>query len=110
MGLIIPEVTGAEVVLCPSGASALEMLANRSFDAIVLDLRMPHMSGPELFAALQPTNRDRVVFLTGDAVSWDAQEFLRASGRPWLLKPVDLDALARELKTVCAAHAQPPAR
>jgi two-component system C4-dicarboxylate transport response regulator DctD len=85
------------VDVAAGGAEALERARSRWYDAILLDLRMPHMSGGEVYAALRardPELAARVVFATGDADSDAARRFLRESGRPVARKPFDLAAVA----------------
>jgi CheY-like chemotaxis protein len=66
-----------DVVIEVDGRAALVRLAaGERFDVIICDLRMPTMSGAEVFAtavALDPEAAARFVFLTGDASpSWQA--------------------------------------
>ena len=67
------------------------------YDVVTLDLKMPDLSGPKawdrLVAAASPL-ADRVVFVTGDTVDPETQEFLGRVGRPVLTKPVTLADLA----------------
>jgi DNA-binding response OmpR family regulator len=60
---------------------------------------MPDVSGTQIFQRWrreQPALAERVIFITGDIVSVDLQEFLRSTGRPFLAKPFELeDVLAR---------------
>jgi CheY-like chemotaxis protein len=70
------------------------------FDAVLLDLRMPDMSGQEVFERWRrerPQLADRVVFITGDIVSADLQSFLKGSGRPYIAKPFEFSAIAEVL-------------
>ena len=60
---------GLEVAKASSGEEALEILANARFDLLFLDLRMPEMSGEEVFEALRadPARFDqemKVIILT----------------------------------------------
>ena len=79
-----------EVVTALSATKALEYLAVQSFDAVLLDIRMPDMDGKELFRTIQqrwPQMAQRVAFLTGDVLSPPTQAFLETAGRPALDKP-----------------------
>jgi two-component system NtrC family sensor kinase len=83
-----------------SGKEALALVAQRTYDAILLDLRMPDMPGDALYAELHhraPAAADRVVFLTGDTQSESARGFVEATGRPSVSKPFLLDELAAVL-------------
>jgi PAS domain S-box-containing protein len=94
------ESQGHQVVDAANGREAESRLAERSFDRIVLDLRMPEMSGDELFKRLldkKPEVASRVVFLTGDVDSARAREFLESTGRPFLGKPFSFEELGAAL-------------
>jgi len=100
MGLIVKEYGGAKVTTCASARDALQMLDEESFDAVVLDLRMPGMSGEQLFGSLSEEHRGRVIFLTGDTATETVQDFLTKTGRPALFKPVAVDELLQTVLTV----------
>jgi two-component system NtrC family sensor kinase len=91
---------GHTVDAVASGREALEHARSRRYDAILLDLRMPDMSGDVLFKELQasdPEHAARVVFATGDADSETARSFLQETGRPCIVKPFALEDVAELL-------------
>ena len=88
---------GHSVHLAANGVEARAHLAKNEYDVVLLDLRMPDLGGEMLFREL--CERDayharRVVFVTGDLQSEDAQQFLNRAGRPVIGKPFQLDDLA----------------
>jgi two-component system NtrC family sensor kinase len=95
------EKSGHAVVAVDSGSAAMTAARAESFDAVLLDMRMPDVSGKQVFEhwqSDQPELARRVVFLTGDIVSEDLQQFLAATGRPFIAKPFELDAVLRVLQ------------
>ncbi|HET7275469.1 MAG TPA: ATP-binding protein, partial [Longimicrobiaceae bacterium] len=71
------------------------------YDIILSDLRMPGMSGQKLFDRLRESGRGwdrRVVLMTGDAASEDARAILEATEAPVVMKPADLDEVARVIE------------
>jgi CheY-like chemotaxis protein len=79
------------VTVAQSGAEALVHLDAGRFDAIVCDLMMPGMSGIDLageIARRDPEQRGRMVFLTGGAVTAEAETFLERADVRYLTKPV----------------------
>ena len=57
---------GHEVTVCPDGPTALKTLEKGNFDAAILDLRMPGMSGIELLEQLKAVSpHTEAVVMTG---------------------------------------------
>ena len=88
---------GHAVVSVGSGSEAIwRAEGEEEFDAVLLDLRMPDVSGQQVFerwSQSSPRLSERVVFLTGDIVSPDLQSFLCGTGRPYLAKPFDFSQI-----------------
>jgi CheY-like chemotaxis protein len=81
---------GFDVRVASDGAAALMALDHGEFDIVLSDLRMPGVSGPEMYARLKevrPQLVDRIAFVTGDTLGASMDAFLRESGRPVLEKP-----------------------
>ena len=96
------EAKGVQVETAESGAGALEKMAAHSFDAVVLDLRMPGMDGREVFETIRrryPEMASKVLFATGDMVSKETRDFLRDTGAPCIQKPFQIDQLLDTLLT-----------
>lgn len=94
---------GHTVDAVATGAEAFQLLRERRYDGILLDLRMPDQSGDAVYAAMlanDPEHAERVVFATGDVESDAAREFLRKAQRPYVSKPFVLPTVAHLLCTV----------
>ena len=89
---------GAEARVVPDGARALSALKSDPPDAVVLDLHMPGLSGPELLASIG--DRVPAIIVSGD--SSFALESYRFRVLDYLLKPVTFDAFARALRKLDA--------
>ena len=95
-----------------NGESALEMLEHEGaagiaprFDVVVSDLRMPGVTGIELYDQLKVRNPDvvrRLIFSTGDLVSEEAASFVRSTDCVVLQKPFELAALREVVDRVVA--------
>jgi len=97
------ESAGFEVATAESGALALELLGEARFDAIVSDLRMPEMDGAALWREVKsrhPALARRMLFVTGDTLSPEAEKFLAESGCASLDKPFARADLIDRLATV----------
>jgi two-component system NtrC family sensor kinase len=82
---------GHTVDTATNGRLALAQLAERAYDLILSDVRMPDLDGPSLYRLLerqQPHLCQRFIFLTGDTLEPATQIFLAASGVPCLTKPL----------------------
>lgn len=81
------------------GNQAIELLLATdapNYDVVLSDLRMPGMSGGELFDRLtgeRPDLAARMVFSTGDVFSEEAQALQERCGCTILQKPFDLAKL-----------------
>src|SRR5262249_54077411 len=59
---------GHEVTVCPDGKAALKALEKATFDAAILDLRMPGMTGIEVLEHLKAVSPDtEAIVMTGHA-------------------------------------------
>ncbi len=82
----------AEVTVASNGRDALWRLRQKHFDLVLTDLRMQELGGPELVGLIEqdwPHLKERVIFLTGDALSADVLAFLQEKRRPVIEKPFD---------------------
>ena len=102
-----------DVVVCQSGADALDLLeASREYHVILCDLSMPGVSGAKVYETIAerwPELVRRVVIMTGGAATESTREFLERTPAPKLDKPIDLTALRRILDLVRATYPQLPA-
>ena len=88
------ESRGVIVETASSGREALQKLRAAEFDAVLLDMKMPGMSGREVYETLgrvDPKMQRRVVFATGDMVTPETRRFLEEVGSPVLAKPFEID-------------------
>ena len=91
---------GHTVEVASDGAYALERALAGPFDVIICDLRMPHLSGRDMYMKLvrqDPRVAERIIFATGDTVRGDTLQFLDGLGRPYLHKPFTLAELRAAL-------------
>jgi CheY-like chemotaxis protein len=84
-----------------SGKEALEVLAVRRFDLVILDMNMPHMSGEKLFQKIKRKKfSGRVLISSGynDTMTGDASFVKNIDG--FLRKPYVEQELAAKLQSV----------
>jgi len=91
---------GLEVRTVGSGREALQELDSDGYDVILLDVKMPEMSGVEALAAIKKTHPNlEVIILTGHASVDVAVDIMRLGGYEYLLKPCPLEELLDKIET-----------
>jgi PAS domain S-box-containing protein len=91
---------GHEVETTASGEDALTRLKASKYDAVIVDMRMPDLSGEQLFERLRsndPAHAERVIFTTGDLVNEQMRRFLDGTGRPCIPKPFEFASFDQAL-------------
>ncbi len=103
---------GHKVIEAENGEQALELLAQHPVDLILLDLKMPVMSGEEVFEQLHSSDRLQkipVLILSGSAsdtesaaevarfVALGAEDYLQKNGDPRLLEARVMNSLTKKL-------------
>jgi DNA-binding NtrC family response regulator len=95
---------GHSVLLAPTGEHACELLAVEQVDAILMDLRMPSMSGQTLFHVILsqwPRLAARIAVMSGDPDADEAQEWLALYRLPVLGKPFELARVFEMVEHLC---------
>jgi len=89
---------GVQAVLAENGQTAVEAAIRHSFDAVLLDLRMPVMGGIEAARAIRDIDAEiPILALTADTAAEDVEKCREAGMDGHLAKPVSLPALRSEL-------------
>jgi DNA-binding NtrC family response regulator len=87
MQLELPRL-GHEVTVCPDGAAAIRALERGSYDAALLDIRMPGITGIEVLNQVKQISPEtQVIILTGQATVDTAVQALRLGAFDYLTKP-----------------------
>ena len=89
---------GMKVDTASSGEDAVKRAKGKDFDAIVLDLMMPGISGLETLKRLRQENPDmQIVILTGHGTLEKGVEAIKAGAVDFMEKPVDLNKLMEKI-------------
>ena len=99
---------GYEVETADNGSDASEKLESKRYSVILLDIKMPGMSGIQLYEQIQKMVQSlakRVVFITGDVMGTDTWRFLRKTEVPYLTKPFNDEQLGTEINRILTPRA-----
>ena len=89
---------GHEVTVCEDGETALEVLAEHHFDAAIVDLKMPGISGWEVTDHIKQVSPETFVIIhTGHGDMHQAIEAVRHRANDFLNKPCKLVDIQRAL-------------
>ncbi|MEZ6142635.1 MAG: sigma-54 dependent transcriptional regulator [Zavarzinella sp.] len=88
------EFAGHQVTVCPNGTTAIEVMQKATFDAAILDLKMPDMTGIEVLTHLKSVSpHTEVVMMTGFATRETALEAMRLGAFDYIEKPCEMVAI-----------------
>jgi sigma-B regulation protein RsbU (phosphoserine phosphatase) len=96
---------GYEVTLARSGREALELLGERRFDLVLLDIMMPGMNGLEVLKFLRRVDSLLdlpIIMVTARGESEDMVEALELGANDYVTKPLDLRVVLARLRTQLA--------
>lgn len=90
---------GMDVSTTTSATDALKLTEKQSYDAIVLDLRMPEMDGMEVLQQIKKNHPElQVILLTGHGSIEKGVEAMRLGAMDFVEKPADLETLTEKIK------------
>jgi two-component system alkaline phosphatase synthesis response regulator PhoP len=104
---------GFEVVQASNGQEAVERAQVEMPDLILMDVRMPKMTGYEACKALKALPAMRhipVVFLSAKGQESEIQQGVEAGAEEYILKPFAPDELTKQIKAVLERVAQRQAK
>jgi DNA-binding response OmpR family regulator len=96
---------GFEVETARDGAEAVEKAQQDKFDLILMDVRMPRMTGYQACDKLKKIESTRdipVIFLSAKGQETEVQHGLEIGAADYILKPFAPDQLTRQIKEVLA--------
>lgn len=96
VGRDLLEAAGAQVAVAENGQVALEMLAQRDYQLVLMDMQMPVMDGLTATRHIRANPRWRelpVLAMTANAMASDREQCLAAGMNAHLAKPIDPDEL-----------------
>ncbi|MBU1697625.1 MAG: response regulator, partial [Proteobacteria bacterium] len=90
---------GFDPVHASTGEECLDILEKESIDVVVLDVKMPGMSGIDTLKAIKLRHeKTQVILLTGNVAVSDGIEGIKSGAFDYLTKPVEIDHLVNKIK------------
>jgi signal transduction histidine kinase/CheY-like chemotaxis protein len=93
---------GYEVEITGKAQAALGLIKGGKYALILLDIKLPDMSGIELYQHLDKTAMSltqRIIFITGDVLGTDTMDFFSRTGASYVTKPFNMEQLKKEVKS-----------
>jgi len=87
---------GHEVETVDNATDALKMMGSEGYSHILLDIKLPGMSGIELYKRLEEIDKSlvkKVIFITGDVMGVGTKDFLSRTKARYISKPIDVQQL-----------------
>ena len=85
---------GYDIHAAASGETALERLAEHSYDLILTDLFLPGLSGLDVLKKVKATSpQTSVILITGNATAETAVEAMKQGAFDYILKPFNIERL-----------------
>jgi PAS domain S-box-containing protein len=94
---------GHEVTVVEDGRQALQALSEKSYDLVLMDIRMPNMDGEEALRIIRqetPKGVDPkipVIALTAYALKEDSERLMKQGFDAYLSKPIDIQGFERTI-------------
>lgn len=87
-----------DVTTVGSGEEALKEIAQKLYDVVVLDVKMPGMDGIETLSEIKKTRPNiEVILLTGHASVDSAVDGMRLGAYDYLMKPCEIEQLLEKI-------------
>ena len=94
------EASGYATVLAADGRAALDQASQRDPDLVLLDVRLPDLSGFEVCQKLRAESPLPIIFLTAKAEDADKIRGLRLGADDYITKPFSADELLARVEAV----------
>jgi PAS domain S-box-containing protein len=104
---------GHKVETTDDGKDALDRITHKVYDLILVDMRLPGMSGSELYECIHrmdPPSARRIALITGDVMSADTEAFIARTKVPWITKPFNVNRLKAEINRLLRTSTKATAR
>ena len=101
MAIMLLKRLGYEADTAENGKEVLEIVSEKKYDLILMDVQMPEMDGLEATRMIRLCLNEQpvIIAMTANAMDGDREACLKAGMEDYLSKPVNVDDLMRTLET-----------
>ena len=103
---------GHQAVVVENGEQAVQQVSRGDFDLILMDIRMPEMSGPEATRAIRSRSDSLaqipIIALTADAMEEHIRGYIAAGMNACVTKPIDRVSLVQTINEVLGEEIHSP--
>ena len=103
---------GYSIDIAENGKIAVDMLGEKNYDIILMDVQMPEMDGLEASRYIRQTNVKQpvIIAMTANALPEDREACLQAGMNDYISKPINLEILVGKLKETADRLSEKPER
>ena len=87
--------------MLPDGNAALKRADSENYDLVICDMKMPGLDGQQFYKTLVKSGNllsERFLFVTGDVVSLNTQDFMARHRMPHVAKPFRMKELKERVR------------
>lgn len=95
--------SGYTVTTAKNSVDARTLINSALFDVILLDVKMPGISGIDFYHELEEENPEilkNIIFITGDALDRETNTFFQEKQVPYLTKPVSANNIVTKIQEI----------
>ena len=97
---------GYEILQTPEGREAIDLARNKQPDLILMDIRLPDISGLDVTRLLKQDDQTKaipIIAVTAFAMPGDEKRVLEAGCAAYIAKPIILDNLLRAIQSILSS-------
>jgi two-component system NtrC family sensor kinase len=90
------ETEGYIAEMAKGGEEAIKFIEKRDYDIIITDMKMPGLTGQSIYNYVKKQDQalaERMIFITGDILGKETQNFFKITGAKFVEKPFQLNDL-----------------
>jgi len=93
------KIRGVDAQAVTSGKAALEAIEQRSFDVVLLDVKMPGLGGLDVMRRIKSKDRKvQVILITGHGSAEDGAQGMQSGAFDYVMKPININDLLTRLQ------------